>query len=199
MVTPSGKCMDQWQWTWTTRTLDVFRGTHGLVSVFRKLTEDPGSQALGHSLAPSLQQLAGGSLCFQRALARFAKFKLPSSRPDSGPGAESYMRTVVSWGWVIIGCGGHQRGQDNAGLWLVATDHVTWILTCDWSIAGDGRGLSDDGRPQQRLHLRHLRRGLLRVRGHLLLSDLPPGDARSDGLRLGLLQVILVTQKYFVQ
>ena len=89
--------------SWTSRTLDVFRGTHGLVYVFRKLTEDPGSQALGHSLAPSLQQLAGGSLCFQRALARFAKFKLPSSRPDSGPGAESYMRTVASWGWVIIG------------------------------------------------------------------------------------------------
>ena len=175
--------------SWTTRTFDVFRGTHGLVSEFIKLTEDPSSQALGHSGSLTPQQLAGGRQPLFPAVARFAKFKLPSSRPDSGPGAESYMRTVASWGW------GQRRGQreDNAGLWLVATDHVTCTLTWDWSIAGDGRELSD-GRAQQRLHLRHLRRGLLRRRGNLLLPDLPPGDARSDGLWLGLLQVI-VTQK----
>ena len=151
---------------------------------------DRGSQQPGIRPLWLLSPAAGRRQPLFPAVARFAKFKLPSSRPDSGPGAESYMRTVASWGW------GQRRGQreDNAGLWLVATDHVTCTLTWDWSIAGDGRELSD-GRPQQRLHLRHLRRGLLRVRGNLLLPDLPPGDARSDGLRLGLLQVLLVTQK----
>lgn len=56
-----------------TRTWDGFRGIHGLVSVLRI---DRG-QALGHWL----QQLARrqwGPL----AGARFAKFKLPSTRPD---------------------------------------------------------------------------------------------------------------------
>ena len=50
-------------------------------------------------------------------------------------------------------------------------------------------GLSD-GRPQQRVHLRHLRRGLLRLRDHLLLAYLPPRHAWGHGLRLGLFQVI---------
>ena len=44
---------------------------------------------------------------------------------------------VRASGYLISSPSGHQLILlDIPGLWLVNTDHVTWILTCDWSSIG---------------------------------------------------------------